>query len=256
LDIVFLGDGFTLEEIPDYWKTVAQYWRALLSTPPFSGHTRAFNVWRIDVISLEHGVSDPAHHVSNALGVQYDGNRMFYSLDEARVRSVPARYGLKPDLLVVIANDTRYGGAEAYQMVYVSRHADATRILAHEVGHSFCTTAGEQHCLDDEYAERGAEKRPLPSQDAGLVGPNLVAPECTTQSWCSLLPCSATPAAGCFSGGHGYGLDVYHSAEACTMRKLEYSFCPVCSRIIERRLESLATTWLTEIPKATRAAVR
>jgi len=240
MNIVFLGDGFTHQEIGDYQRAVDRLKQYLLATHPFSKFPAAFNVWRIDVESPQSGITvQGGAQVNTALGVVFDGQRLFYSPNEDKIRRYSGLSGVRPNLVIVVANDSHYGGAERRGLVYVSLDpSSGGDVLAHEVGHSFCIDPAQKHCLDDEYAEPGYQASRLDMSDYPRIGPNLVPPVCHASSWCAILTCSPEPVedVGCHLGGHGYGQGVYHSREQCKMYKVDGGFCPVCSRIIEKAL--------------------
>jgi hypothetical protein len=248
LDIVFLGDGFTERELPKYRRRVDEYAKGLLAFDPYRRYLDAFNIWRVDVISKASGITNAGTgvNVDTALQVVFDGGRMFTanSEPERHMRELVEGFGLEPDVLVVIANDSHYGGGEGGGITYVSMHRRGTQILEHEVGHTFCTAPDDTHCLEDEYAEPGEEDSVLPDGAVAGLGPNLIGPGCKPQTWCAVLGCSVPPGQlKCIEGGRLFGKGVFHSLRhKCKMEVIKGHFCPVCARVISVILNSYSKT--------------
>ncbi|MDI2127299.1 M64 family metallopeptidase [Yinghuangia seranimata] len=169
--VVFVGDGYTAEQAPEFAQQVDALWRTLLATQPFDAYAPYLAAYRVDIAAPGSGVSDdPARPAKtpSPLGMHYrcQGVERLLCADDATVGSYAA---LAPaqDLVVAVANSSTYGGlASGRGTASVAGGVPETaQILAHELGHSL-------GALGDEYAdpkdlgghgEGGAEEPPFPN---------------------------------------------------------------------------------------------
>ncbi|WP_327371578.1 M64 family metallopeptidase [Streptomyces sp. NBC_01217] len=159
LDVVIIGDGYTAGQQGDFHADATAKWVGITALEPYKSYQGLFNVWTVDAVSNESGISgDPGADTvrDTALG------SYFWCADTERlictdIDKVDAYAAMAPaaDLVVVIANSTKYGGAgysglqaEGYPFNGVSTlssdHASSGLIAAHEIGHSV-------GLLEDEY---------------------------------------------------------------------------------------------------------
>ena len=165
VDIVFVGDGYTEPELADYHTDVKEKWRDITGVEPYTSHQELFNVWAVDAVSPESGVSgDPTADVTQntALAAHFFCNDMERLLCGA-LPSV-ASYAQKApaaDLVVVVSNSQKYGGAGysgvgspvGYDGVATlsSDHAASGQVAIHETGHSLGLLADEYWYEEDHY---------------------------------------------------------------------------------------------------------
>ncbi|MFG2629057.1 M64 family metallopeptidase [Streptomyces sp. NPDC048473] len=159
LDIVIIGDGYTADQQDDFHADATAKWADITALEPYKSYQGLFNVWTVDAVSNESGISgDPGADTvkDTALGSYFwcsDTERLICT-DIDKVAAYAAK-APAADLVVVIANSTKYGGAgysglqaEGYPFNGVSTlssdHASSSLIAAHEIGHSV-------GLLDDEY---------------------------------------------------------------------------------------------------------
>ena len=214
LDLVFMGDGYTADQQTDFADDVDWIVAYLLSIEPYGDYTGLYNIWRIDLVSNETGVShleeDPDLIRDTALDCFYgcaDIDRLVCCDDEAVMGLVDA---LVPGAegVMVLVNDPEYGGSGGfdYATAYVGE-ADGRQVAAHELGHSLVG-------LWDEYGygfDGGPEQ-----------GPNCAADE--DVHWTEWLGTDGVDAfQECSYTGH------YRPTQnQCMMRSLNDDYCPVC----------------------------
>lgn len=152
VDIVFLGDGFTSDQLDDYAEVVDGMLSHLFQDEVFSRYQDYFNVHRIDVVSQESGADIPAQDVfvNTALGARYSSDAVtggFLYIDEALAnRQVDASLGplgIFPDLRLVAVNGELLGGGSAQYSVFSSRQVSSFEVGLHEIGHAFSGLADE-----------------------------------------------------------------------------------------------------------------
>ncbi|MFB6712780.1 MULTISPECIES: M64 family metallopeptidase [unclassified Streptomyces] len=159
LDVVIIGDGYTADQQDDFHADATAKWADITALEPYRSYQGLFNVWTVDAVSRESGISgDPGTDTARDTAL----SSYFWCADTERLICTDidkvAAYAAKApaaDLVVVIANSTKYGGAgysglraEGYPFDGVSTlssdHASSSLIAAHEIGHSV-------GLLDDEY---------------------------------------------------------------------------------------------------------
>jgi len=158
VDLVFVGDGYTVDELDLFHQQVDNFVSTLFQVEPFKSYKSHFNIHRVDVISNESGVDhDPTlgilRDTALDMGFWCQGNsdvERSLCVDSAKARSFSA---LAPDddQVIALGNSTKYGGAAfiGTQVACVSAgRASAPLTLQHELGHSFFN-------LEDEYNSGG-----------------------------------------------------------------------------------------------------
>lgn len=217
LDMVFLGDGYTEAELPDFADDVDRITAYLLSIEPYGAYADLINVWRVDAASVDSGVDHPERSPpverDTAYGCFYGcgGLDRLLCCDDSAVLTaindaVPAADGV-----VVLVNDPQYGGAGGYQYAtsYVGPYGD--QVAAHEIGHSLVG-------LGDEY-------------DYGTETSYPARPNCTEDPddppWAAWLD---EPGVGAVSVC-GYRNHHRPTAEGCMMRTLTDDYCVVCREL-------------------------
>ncbi len=150
VDIVLLGDGYTSSEMGQWANDAQQVASNLFVQEPYYDYQHYYNVHRIDVVSQDSGVSHPELGIykNTALGAYYDcsGIVRLICVNVSTVMSIvndslPAN---QHDIVLVIVNDTTYGGSGGTVAV-ASLNSSSTELVLHELGHSF-------GLLADEYA--------------------------------------------------------------------------------------------------------
>ncbi|MFE7463213.1 M64 family metallopeptidase [Streptomyces sp. NPDC057499] len=159
LDVVIIGDGYTAVQQDDFHADATAKWADITALEPYRSYQDLFNVWTVDAVSAESGISgDPdtgtARNTALGSGFWCSGIERLICADIDKVAAYAAK-APAADLVVVIANSTKYGGAgysglqaEGYPFNGVSTlssgHSASSMIAAHEIGHSV-------GLLDDEY---------------------------------------------------------------------------------------------------------
>ncbi|MFF3744606.1 M64 family metallopeptidase [Streptomyces kronopolitis] len=234
LDVVFIGDGYTAAQQEDFHADVRTKWAKMSAVEPYASYTGLFNVWAVDAVSHDSGVSgDPTQDVvrDTALNSAFfcDGTERLLCVDTNKVESYAAK-APAADLVVVLSNSTKYGGAGyndiSSQVGYdgiataSSDNDRSDQIAVHETGHSLGKLADEY----DE-GESGTYSGPEPAQ-ANLS--TLSADQMTAQQqkWYRWMgqesPDGGT--VGAFEGGGYYPHGLNRPTENSIMRSLGREF--------------------------------
>lgn len=148
ISLVILGDGYTEAEMLKYSTDVDLLVQGLFRQEPYASYADLFSVFRVDVISNESGASHPEREIKRdtALGSYYNCGNMqrLVCVNNDLVaqvlgRSVPPELR---DLVVVLVNDTEYGGSGGRYPV-ASTHPEVVELMLHEMGHSLGLLADE-----------------------------------------------------------------------------------------------------------------
>ena len=163
INIAFVAEGYTREEMPIYIEDVKKSIDALFSHEPFKSRKEVFNIIAVEPASEESGTSVPRKGIwkRTALGSHFDTfytERYLTTLHLKRLHDVLA--GLPYEHIIVLVNTEVYGGGGILNSYNLSaaHHAKTLPVVVHEFGHSF---AG----LADEYAY---DNEPIPMYPADI----------------------------------------------------------------------------------------
>ena len=245
INIAFVAEGYTREEMPIYIEDVKKSIDALFSHEPFKSRKEVFNIIAVEPASEESGTSVPRKGIwkRTALGSHFDTfytERYLTTLHLKRLHDVLA--GLPYEHIIVLVNTEVYGGGGILNSYNLSaaHHAKTLPVVVHEFGHSF---AG----LADEYAY---DNEPIPMYPADIEPwePNITTLKDFHGKWEQMIS-KKTPvptpadkkyadAVGVYEGA-GYSLNgVYRPMQDCRMRTNEKpTFCPVCQKAINNLID-------------------
>jgi IgA Peptidase M64/Secretion system C-terminal sorting domain len=238
---VFLSDGYTSAQLPEFIAKVNSFKDNFFAQPPFSNYRNFFNVYAIKVPSVESGVDHPAtatditentttHPVLSAntyfnstfdyLGI----HRLVYPQNAAAITNVLINNFPNYNQVIMFANSTFYGGSGGiYATATVNVNAD--EIAIHEIGHSFANLA-------DEYLIAGQGERPN----------RTVVKDSATLKWKNWL------------GGNGIGIypvgieGWQRPHQNCKMQFLGVPFCAVCKEALVEKIYSIVTPIYSFLP--------
>lgn len=156
VDLVILGDGYSLKEMDKFRKDASRLTDALFSSEPFKSRKSDFNVRYVETPSIESGVCKPHHNIykRTPLSVHYssfDSERYALTYDNRTVRNVAS--SVPYDFMVILMNEQTYGGGGIYNL-YTTVSADnkfAEYIMIHELGHHIAALADEYYTSSVAY---------------------------------------------------------------------------------------------------------
>ncbi|MDD5360978.1 MAG: M64 family metallopeptidase [Ignavibacteria bacterium] len=241
VDIVFLPDGYTKDEMDKFMKDVKTYSEYIFGCTPFKENKDKINIWAVQAPSMESGVDNPGENVwkNNILGMSYnstDVDRYLMTLDVKTVRDLA---GLTPyDNICIISNSSKYGGGAIYNdyTSFPNENKNGAYLIVHEFGHHFCA-------LGDEYYTSEVSVEEYYKLDVEPYEPNLTTLVNFDKKWKNMMDKSTpipTPSTkeyfetlGVFEGGGYIAKGVYRPKQDCTMKTITYdNFCPVCKKAI------------------------
>lgn len=222
-DLVFVGDGYTASQIATYHQHVVARWDELTQIEPYKSLKQSFNVWQVNVVSPESGVdNDPTRGVlrNTALDMYFwcgDTERLL-CVNEAKARQY-ANSAPAVDQVLALANTTKYGGAGGVVATASGGNAQATWIVAHELGHSVGGLADEYDYPDDLYT--GGE----PRESNVSTYPSATMTQ-RRAKWYSYLGKSSPDGGvvGTFEGGYYHKRGIYRPTDNSLMRSLGRQF--------------------------------
>ena len=241
INLVYLAEGYTTVQLPQFLVDVTNTMNKLLTIPPWSSYSNYFNVFAISVASVQSG-SDHYTPTTNLVNTYF--NSTFDSYGTQRLLTIPPNdrdgnyndgYGKvvallqqfvpEYDVAGLIVNDTVYGGSGG-QYLLASVNSASGEIANHEIGHTFAK-------LGDEYST------------AYPGYPDVEEPNTTTNAtrgvkwndW--ILPATLVPTPdvssnytveGVFEGAHYHATGWYRPKHDCKMRTLGVAYCEVCAQ--------------------------
>jgi hypothetical protein len=253
-NLVIVGDGYRVGELPSYHTHVENFIGALRSTPPFDELFCGVNLHRVDVVSTDSGADDPACAGGTAVTAATYFDATFCSnfagspldrlltVDSTLALSVAGTQVPLRHQVVCIVNSTKYGGSGG-AVATCSVHAQANQIAIHELGHSAFGLADE-YGGDGAATPAGEPAQPNVTRDTNRATNKwraLIAATTPMPSQCDkgcasstcVPPASPPPAGavGTYEGAVYSDCNTYRPLPSCYMR--DYGpFCPVCSGVI------------------------
>jgi len=150
IDLLILGDGYTVAQLPAFHEDARRLVEVLFSTPPFRERRKDFNVRALDTPAEDSGVSRPSDGVyrRGALGATYDifgSERYVLTRDNVALREAAAQAPY--EFVEILVNGEKYGGGGIYNLMATSstRSGSTPYVFVHEFGHHFAALADEYY---------------------------------------------------------------------------------------------------------------
>ncbi|MFF0622576.1 M64 family metallopeptidase [Streptomyces sp. NPDC004296] len=237
LDIVVIGDGYTADQLDQFHIDAKEKWNDFLGVEPYRTYQKLFNVWTVDAVSAESGVSgDPGKDVTRntALGAHFwcDDTERLLCVDQQKVDAYVAK-APQADLVLVLANSSKYGGAGYNEaspklgydgIATAAAHNQASsQVAVHETGHSLGKLADEYSYPGVPGYEQytGPEK---PEANSSVLTADAIASART--KWYRWLG-AASPdggTVGAYEGGNYFVKGLYRPTDDSLMRTLGKPF--------------------------------
>jgi len=246
LDVVFLPEGYTQEEMTKFRNDCLRFAEYLLKAKPFNENGDRINIRAVLAPSTESGTDIPGNNIwkqtiMNSNFYTFGLDRYLTTMDMKSARNLAAN--VPYDQIVILVNSKQYGGGGIYNFysITTSDHLLADYVFIHEFGHAF---AG----LGDEYYSSEVAYLDYYDLEVEPWEPNLTTLVNFERKWKDMLePDTPVPTpnkesfkktVGVFEGGGYTTKGVYRPYYDCTMKSAGYdNFCPVCIRAIQQMID-------------------
>ena len=143
INIVFLSEGYTAAELPNFAGHVATAVNYLFSREPWQQYRSYCNVFRIEIASnqsgCDNGTAGGARDTYFSSGFNYPTIPQLLTIEgtgPTRAYALLNQHVPEYHMPIVIVNDVKYGGSGGSISV-ASIHSQSALVVEHEVGHSF-----------------------------------------------------------------------------------------------------------------------
>lgn len=237
LDVVVIGDGYTASELAKFHTDAREKWAEVTAVEPYTTYRALFNVWTVDAVSRESGVSgdpDPATVRDTALGSYFwcEEIERLLCIDQPKVDAYVAK-APAADLVIVLANSAKYGGAGynepsetlGYEGISTASadHAKSGQVAIHETGHSLGKLADEYFYPGVPDYEKYTGPEPADSNSTTLTADRLAAERAKWYRWLGEeSPDGGT--VGAYEGGGYFATGLHRPTDTSLMRVLGKPF--------------------------------
>lgn len=237
LDVVVIGDGYTAAELGKFHTDAQAKWAEVTAVEPYATYRNLFNVWTVDAVSHESGVSgDPDRSAvrDTALGSYFwcEEIERLLCIDQPKVDAYVAK-APEADLVVVLANSAKYGGAGynepsatlGYEGISTASadHAKSGQVAIHETGHSLGKLADEYFYPGIPDYEKYTGPEPAESNTSKLSADRMARQRAKWYRWLG----EASPdggAVGAYEGGGYFTTGIHRPTDNSLMRVLGKPF--------------------------------
>jgi hypothetical protein len=222
VNLVILGDGYTLNELPEFDMAAIDLAEYVLNQRPMDSYRNFFNVFSIRVPSNESGAAlDPSALIDNYFGSTYNYagiDRLLVPTKRSEAFNVLINNFPEYDQVMVVVNHEKYGGSGG-TFATTSIHNSAPEIAAHEIGHSF-SNLRDEYWAGPQYARESLNMTQKTDVDS-IIWAN----------WYGAFEVGLYP----FSEDPTW----HRPHENCKMRRLGPEFCAVCTEAFVERIHRL-----------------
>src|SRR5450755_1742812 len=176
VDLLVLGDGYTVAERLKFERDARRFMEALFSTAPFREHRKDFNVWGLCPAAEESGVSRPSSGIyrRSPVGASYDtfGSERYVLTSENRTMRDMASFA-PYEFIEILVNGQTYGGGGIFNQ-YATVASDnmwSGYVGVHEFGHQFAALADEYYTSEVSYLSEEKRTEPWEPNVTALLDP-------------------------------------------------------------------------------------
>lgn len=263
INLVIISEGYTTGELETFKSQASDVSEGFFAQKPFSDYRTFFNVYTLEVPSVESGcdhpntASDespgqPAFSAETYFNARFDVGGIHRLLVGEDHQAYEVLRDSFPDwdVALFLINHEWYGGSGG-GIAAISRHTAAVELALHELGHSFAYLA-------DEYGGQGGFQV--------IEGINVTAKtQRETIRWNAWIdpatPIPTPPSAayanaiGLFEGANYHDQGWYRPHLSCKMRDLGSPFCAVCKEGIILAIYGLLSPITSSSPATAEVAL-
>ncbi|UCE25416.1 MAG: hypothetical protein JSU74_05050, partial [Candidatus Zixiibacteriota bacterium] len=252
-NIVIMGDGYLSSELPTFETQAQAVVTAFNNQIVYGSCGSAVNFYRVNIASDESGVDKPSPCYSPAVLVDTyldcyycasGTQRCIWSANTALVSATAASATIHWNFVVVLVNDTEYGGCAGSSLTFNSTGSGFENIVMHELGHALGGLGDEYEEFSNTYTlpTHSSPNLTAATNRADVEWFDLILPTTPVPTWektnCNVFetpPASLDGIVGTFEGGsRSYTCGVYRPQTTCLMRSLSQPFCAVCERRVKQ----------------------
>ena len=243
LDIVFVAEGYTASEMPEFREDVKRLADVLFSYKPYNELKENINIWAVEAISAQSGTDIPGEGIYKNTVL----NSSYYTFDLDRYLTTPDIKAVNDyaavvphDNIVVLINSERYGGGGMYNYYSgtTSDHPLTPQVFTHELGHGLAGLGDEYYssevAYDDFYPLSVEPWEPnittlvnFESKWKEMIDPSVPVPTPVEDKYQGVV--------GLFEGAGYSAKGIYRSQINCRMKGNDAEeFCQVCQEAIKR----------------------
>jgi hypothetical protein len=267
VDLLVMGDGYTSSQSAKFNNDAAAVVAQFFSIIPYSTYSNYYNLHTLFTASSQTGADHPPYNPSctgdnptccsdtfmqfdplrgTMVNTAFDSRFCAFSIHRLLVADyskILAAASAVPDwdTILLVVNDTTYGGSGAADMAIISMESNAVAIAQHEYGHSFIGLADEYDTPYPGYPPCSDQSGPTPCE------PNVTDVTDPAQikwgPWINTGTPIPTPndpfytgVVGLFQGARYLSAGMYRSGFNCIMRFLNSPFCQVPSQAYVLRI--------------------
>jgi hypothetical protein len=148
LDIVFIPEGYTIEEMNKFKDDCKRFTNYLFDYSPFKENREKINTWGIEAPSTQSGTDIPAQNIwkqtiINSHFYTFNSERYLMTEDYSLVRDIASNAPY--DQIFILVNTPKYGGGAIYNYYSMTSAYDkrANQIFVHEFAHGLAGLADE-----------------------------------------------------------------------------------------------------------------
>lgn len=233
IDLVIVGDGYTSAQIPTYAAQANSIASQFFSKQPYTAYQGYFTVHRVDVVSVDSGVDhDPAQGTlkSTALDMGFwcGGTERLLCVSVSKAYQF-ANNAPDADLVLAIANSTKYGGAgysSSDLATCAAANSSSLEIVRHEFGHALGNLA-------DEYTYGGTQTytggEPSAVNVSKLLSAQMLAQQAKWWRWIGASDPAFDGLVSTFEGAAQHELGIWRPTNNSLMRNLGRPFNLPCA---------------------------
>lgn len=246
VDLVFLPEGYTRQEMGKFMGDVARMTDILFAAEPFASRKSDFNIYAVKVPSVQSGTDVPGERIYRNTAFSstfytFDVSRYLTTTDMKGIHDAASR--LPYDHIIILVNSERYGGGGFYNFLTIltTDNSLTPQVLVHEFGHAFAGLADEYYTSEVAYKEYYSLK-------TEPWEPNITTMVDFERKWKDQIS-HKTPVPtprdekfndtlGAFEGGGYVAKGIYSPMMDCRMKSnTAEGFCPVCKQAIVKAID-------------------
>jgi hypothetical protein len=235
INIVFLSEGYTTNQLPQFTTNARIILSNLLTTLPLREYSNYFNAFAISIPSNESGSDHPSRSIvrDTYFNSTYDSSGIarlitINGTGQSRVNSLLATFMPQYDIVALVVNDTEYGGSGGFPLI-ASVNGASAEIAIHELGHSFAGLGDEYTSAYPGYPDI---EEPNTTRQTNRVSIKWNAWILTNTPIPTPDVSSNSTKVGLFEGAHYHTTDWFRPKHDCKMRTLNVAFCEVCAQTL------------------------